>query len=145
MQNLMTAEVEAVMQSIRTLKPLEFPHSEIAELSTDCVIRLEENHENYVVRARIPNARKEDIRVSVDGNRVILGASRKVIRTLKTTSPRIHIGGQGVVDSEDFCIIHCFLFDSTIEVSRARATYKDGELELILPKNSSGGKRLLIN
>ncbi|MFT3931097.1 MAG: Hsp20/alpha crystallin family protein [Spongiibacteraceae bacterium] len=145
MQNSIAAETNDIVPSIHPLSPLNGSMQIAKDFSIDCTIRLIENNENYIVIAKISNIRKEDIRVSVYGNRVVLGATRLVFSSFKRTlNPRSDIRKISI-DNEDVYIIHNFIFDRSIEVSRSQATYKNGELKLLLPKDSKAGRRLLIN
>jgi HSP20 family protein len=57
----------------RLARPLEFPEDAPASIRIDVT----ENDKDYQVRAEMPGAKKEDIRVTVDGNFVSVSAEVK--------------------------------------------------------------------
>lgn len=91
-----------------------------------------EDDKAYSVKADIPGAKKEDIRVSIDGKQVSINAElkngkdepaeRKLIRRERPT---------GSV-SRSFSLAH------EVDDSQAHASYTDGVLELVLPKKAEG-------
>jgi len=103
-------------------------------------IRLEmsENDQAYMVKAEIPGVKKEDIKVSIDGNQVSLTA--EVRQEQEDTSA-------SMMRSERFYgqQSRCFTLPQDIDDAQAEARYQDGILELTLPKRpGTGGKQLTI-
>ncbi len=82
----------------------------------------------YTVKAEMPGVNKDDIHVSVDGNRVSISAEVK----------------QQKEEKEDECIIRskrsygmasrCFSLADEMNQSKVQAKYTDGVLELTQPK-----------
>lgn len=102
-------------------------------------IDLSEDGKQYIVRADLPGVRKEDIQVDLDGNRVTISAHTQSVKEEKS--------GETVIHSERYegKVYRSFSLDSGIDDVHANATYKDGVLELRLPKKSDGkNKRLSI-
>ena len=57
----------------RFMRPVQFN----AETPTEIRVDVPEHDKEYLVRAEIPGAKKDDIRVSIDGNRVSISAEVK--------------------------------------------------------------------
>lgn len=101
---------------------------------------LSEDDKNYIVRADIPGVKKEDIKVEVDGNRVAISAEVKSFKEEKKNETVIHS------ERYEGRVFRSFTLDSNVDESKAQASYKDGLLELTLPKlGTSKTKRLTIN
>lgn len=95
-----------------------------------------ETEQAYKLRASMPGVRREDIRVSVHGNRVTVEAEtrreeekkdEKIIRTER------YVGRQ----------FRSVMLDHDIEEAKADARYHDGILELTLPKKAGRNGRTL--
>jgi HSP20 family protein len=102
-------------------------------------IDLTENDKTYMVRAEIPGAKKEDIKVQVDGNRVSISAEVKQEKEEKK--------GDKVICRECYqgSGYRSFTLDSDVDEAQAQAKYDNGVLELTLPKkNGSAAKQLQI-
>ena len=86
-----------------------------------------EKENAYQVHAEIPGAKKEDIRVSIEGNTVTISAE------VKSASERKE--GERVVQSERYYgrESRSFSLDHDIDESKATARYDNGVLELTLP------------
>lgn len=100
---------------------------------------ISENEKNYIVRANIPGVKKEDINVDIDGNHVAISAEVKSFKEDKNET---------VIHSERYegKVFRSFTLGNGVDESKAQACYKDGLLELTLPKISSvKSKRLSIN
>ena len=66
------AAVDDWIKNIR-LQPLSMDTEIVPEIK----INLTENDTSYTVRAQIPGAKKEDVKVHLDGNRVSISAETK--------------------------------------------------------------------
>lgn len=146
MHTLIANEAEEIAPPVHRF---ELRNDQRRKISNDflngCVIRQAEDSESYFVYATLPCMSKEDIHVIVNGNSVLLGADQNIARSFRQKVIQIDSNKQAATDGDKLYIIHKFLFDQGIEATRAQATYKNGELELILPKDGGAGKRLLIN
>ena len=96
-------------------------------------VEVSENDQAYTVRAEIPGAKKEDIKVEIHGNRVSIGAETRRESQQKE--------GERVVRSELYYgqMHRTFTLDHDIEDGQATAKYADGILQLLLPKKTAGG------
>lgn len=105
----------------------------------DIKLDLSEDEKNYIVRAEIPGVKKEDIKVDVDGNRVSISAEVKSLKEEKKNETVIHR------ERYEGKVFRSFTLDSNVDHETAQAAYKDGVLELTLPKSGSAkSKRLTI-
>jgi len=116
-----------------------FNESEIAPLIK---IDLKENDKTYTIRAEIPGVNKEDIKVEVDGNRVSISAETK-----KEKEEKEEKEGERVICRECYqgSSYRSFTLNSAVDEAKTEAKYKDGILELTLPKvNGSAAKKITI-
>lgn len=106
-------------------------------LETEPQIKLEvsEDDKAYTVKAEIPGVKKEDIHISVDGNRVSLSAEVKKEKEEKE--------GKKVVRSERYYgkVARSFSLDHDIDEGAAKAKYADGVLEVTLPKKAGAAAK----
>ncbi|HZV99176.1 MAG TPA: Hsp20/alpha crystallin family protein [Methylophilaceae bacterium] len=99
-----------------------------------------ENANSYVVHAEIPGVDKENIHVTIDGSQVSLSA---VTRRENGTRE-----GERVLRSERYYgkLSRTFVLESEIDETQSEAHYKNGVLELVLPKKAqTSAKKLTIN
>ncbi len=89
----------------------------------------------YVVNAEIPGVKKEDIHVTVDGNRVSISAEVKQEKEVKE--------GERVIRSERSYGMASRSFSLADEVDQGKvlAKYADGVLELTLPKKVGASRK----
>ena len=98
-----------------------------------------EDDKAYTVHAEIPGVKKEDIHVTIDGNQVAVSAEVKNEKEVKE-------GGK-VLRSERYYgkVSRAFTLGQDVDEATAQAKYKDGVLELTLPKQTAAkAKRLAI-
>jgi HSP20 family protein len=108
------------------VKPLRF--DEQPELSIKLDVK--ENGDDFRVHADIPGVKKEDIQVTIDGSVVTLRAEAKAEKEKKE--------GDKVLCSERYhgVVSRSFQLPADVDQSRAQAVYKDGVLDLTLPKKT---------
>lgn len=99
-----------------------------------------EDEHSYTVHAEIPGVDKENIHVTIDGNHVTIGAEVR----------REHEAKEGArsLRSERYYgkLSRSFVLESEIDETQAQANYKDGVLQLVLPKKAtSAAKKLTVN
>ena len=100
-------------------------------------IRLDvtENDKDYQVRAEIPGAKKEDIRVQVDGNFVSISAEVKKDKEEKSFGRLLVKESYYGSASRGFSLAH------EIDAKAVVAKLEDGVLKLTLPKREGSGAR----
>ena len=93
-------------------------------------VEVAEDDKAYTVHAEIPGVKKEDIRVTVDGNQVAISAEVKNEKEVKE-------GGK-VLRSERYygTVSRSFALAQEVDDSAVVAKYVDGILELNLPKRT---------
>jgi len=99
-----------------------------------------ENANSYVVHAEIPGVNKEDIHVTIDGSQVSLSAETR--RENETRE------GERALRSERYYgkLSRTFVLENEIDEAQSEAHYKNGVLELVLPKKAqTSAKKLTIN
>lgn len=95
-------------------------------------IDVTENEQAYVVKADVPGAKKEDVKVTIDGNTVSIR-----VETRRETEQK---DGDTVLHSERYYGVQSrsFVLAQDIDDTKAEARYTDGVLALTLPKKASG-------
>lgn len=101
----------------------------------DIRIDVTENDKDYQVRAEIPGAKKEDIRVTVDGNFVSIAAEVRKEKEEKS-------GGRVLLKETYFgSASRGFSLAHEIDAKAVVAKLEDGVLKLTLPKRQGAGAR----
>lgn len=105
------------------------------EMEPQIRMDVKESDGKYVIRAEIPGVRKEDIHVTIDGNRVSISAEIKQEKETKD--------GERVIRSE--CsyglATRGFNLAEEIDQNKTEAKYTDGVLELTLPKKPGAARK----
>jgi len=117
------------------VRPVNYP----ADTEIKMKIDVKEDEKTFIVHAEIPGVKKEDIHVEVDADRVTLRAELKREKEEKK--------GEKVVYSERAYGMASRSFTLPVEVdaSGVKAEYKDGVLNLNLPKKQgSAAKRIEV-
>ena len=101
-------------------------------------IDVSESDQGYEVRAEVPGVKKDDIRVSIDGNFVSISAEVKREKEEKAKGERalvkeLYYGSA----SRGFSLAH------EVDEKHAIAKYEDGVLKLSLPKKQEASSRTL--
>ena len=100
-------------------------------------VDVSEDDKAYTIKAEIPGVKKEDIHVSIDGNRVSISAETK-----KETEEK---EGSKVIRSERYYgkVFRSMTLDGDVDQNTADAKYADGVLTLSLPKKAGGASKKL--
>ena len=108
------------------MRPVRFEGQQDIQIK----IEVSEDDKAYTVHAEIPGVKKEDIRVTVDGNQVAISAEVKNEREVKE--------GSKVLRSERYygTVSRSFALGQEVDDSAVVAKYVDGVLELNLPKRA---------
>ncbi|MBI2320473.1 MAG: Hsp20/alpha crystallin family protein [Betaproteobacteria bacterium] len=93
-------------------------------------VDITEEDKAYTVKAEIPGVKKDEIQVSIDGNRISISAEVKKEREEKE--------GKRVIRSERYYgkQYRAFTLGHEIDEAKVEAKYQDGVLELTLPKKA---------
>jgi len=100
-------------------------------------IEVKEQEKNFLVHAELPGINKEDIQVNIDGGVVSITAERKQEKEVKQ--------GERVLRSERYYgkVSRSFQLAQDIDEGKAAASFKDGVLELTLPKKAAASSKRL--
>lgn len=106
------------------MSPVRFEGQQDIQIKID----VSEDEKAYAVHAEIPGVKKEDIRVTVDGNQVAISAEVKNEKEVKE--------GSKVLRTERYygTVSRSFALAQEVDDSAVVAKYVDGILELNLPK-----------
>jgi HSP20 family protein len=118
------------------VRPLALP----GEPELKMKIEVKEGDKAYTVRAEIPGVKKEDIQIDVSGGQVSISAEVRKEKEEKQ--------GERVLHSERYygMLSRSFTLPADVDSQTAKAEYKDGVLELTLPKKvTAQSKRLTIS
>jgi len=89
----------------------------------------------YLVTAEVPGVKKEDIHVSVDGAQVTLEAEVKQEREAGKDERVLHV--ERVYGKAT----RSFTLPQELDESKVEAKYRDGVLELLLPKKAAAARK----
>ena len=100
-------------------------------------VEVKEDDKAYSVHAEIPGVKKEDISVDVDGNQLSIRAEVKRDDEKKE--------GKKVLHSERYygMVSRSMTLPTEVDSQAAKAEYKDGVLDLTLPKKAAKSARRL--
>lgn len=100
-------------------------------------VEIKEDDKAYSVHAEIPGVKKEDISVDVDGNQLSIRAEVKRDDEKKA--------GKKVLHSERYygMVSRSMTLPTEVDAQAAKAEYKDGVLDLTLPKKAAKSARRL--
>jgi len=93
----------------------------------------------YVVTAELPGVRREDIQVSIDGAQVTLAAEVKRVKETGTEGA----GDERVLHAERVFgkATRTFTLPQELDEGKAEAKFRDGVLELTLPKKAAAPRK----
>ena len=98
---------------------------------------VKEDEKAYIVHAEIPGVKKEDIKVDVDDNAVTLSAEVKQEKQEKKDEKTLY------TERTYGLVTRSFSLPAEVDPSAAKAEYKDGVLNLVLPKKAGAQQRRL--
>jgi len=106
------------------------------DLPAQIRVDVSENDKEYLVSAEIPGAKKEDIRVAIEGNYVSISAD------IKKEQEEKH-GRTLVKETYHGSVSRGFTLGSDVDEKTAVAKLEDGVLRLTLPKRQGSASRTL--
>ena len=89
----------------------------------------------YVVAAELPGVKKEDIQVSIDGAQVTLAAEVKREREVEKDERVLH------TERTFGKVTRSFTLPQEVDEAKAEAKFRDGVLELTLPKKAAAQRK----
>jgi HSP20 family protein len=95
-----------------------------------------ETDQAYLIKAEMPGIKKEDIRVSINGDQVTISGERQSEQERKEGNVVCRERSQG----KQF---RSFTLPQSIDDEKATASCHDGVLELVLPKRAGAGAKQL--
>lgn len=110
------------------------------ELGMSIKADVSENDKDYTVKAEMPGVKKEDIKVTIDGNQVTISAEAKKEHEEKK--------GEKVIRCERYYgqVYRSMSLDSEVDPDKAEAKFDNGVLTLTLPKKAgTAGKQLTVS
>ncbi len=105
------------------------------ELEPQIKMDVKEADGQYLVKAEIPGVKKDDIHVTVEGNRVSISAEVKEEKEAKEGERVIRCERSYGMASRSFTLA------DEVEQSKVQAKYDNGVLELTLPKKSGSSRK----
>lgn len=116
------------------MQPVRFEGQPEMQIRMD----VSEDEKAYLVHAEIPGVKKEDIHVNIDGTQVSISAEVKQEREVKEN--------EKLLRSERYygSVSRVFSLENEVDDEAAEARYKDGVLELTLPKKKVASARKLV-
>jgi HSP20 family protein len=114
------------------------PFSQLREeMMTEPQIRMDvkDSDGKYLINAEIPGVKKDDIHVTIDGNRVSISAEVKQEKDVKE--------GERIVRSERSygMASRTFTLADEVDENQVQAKYNNGVLELTLPKKPGNTRK----
>jgi len=111
------------------------PFREGLEIEPQIKMDVKESNGDYKIKAEIPGVKKNDIHVSVEGNRVSISAEVKNEKEEKE--------GEKVIRSERSYGVasRSFTLADEVDQGNVQARYTDGVLELTLPKRPGTSRK----
>ncbi len=107
------------------------------EFVSDMRVDIREDDDAYYIDAEIPGVDKDDIDVSVEGNRVAINAETKRENEKKN-------GKELIVERSWGKAYRAFALPADIDGDRTEAHYDKGVLALKLPKKTNGAARRIV-
>lgn len=100
-------------------------------------VEVAEKNGGYSVTAELPGVRKEDIKVDVDGAQVTLSAEVKREKEVTEADRLLHTERQYGKVSRSFTL------PQELDEAKVEAKFKDGVLELTLPKKAAPARKAI--
>ncbi|WP_331838978.1 Hsp20/alpha crystallin family protein [Pandoraea sputorum] len=114
-------------------RPLALESSKRMQIKLD----VEEDDTKFTVRADMPGVSKEDIKVTLDGNQVSISAH------ISDSTEKTDNGNFVHRERYEGDMYRSFSLSQSVDKDKAQANYRDGVLELLLPKRADASRREL--
>jgi HSP20 family protein len=113
-------------------------YTEGRETKPRLVVDVAEKNGAYLVSAALPGVKKEDIQITIDGAQVTLSADLKRARELAQDERVLHT--ERVFGK----VTRSFTLPQELDEAKAEATFRDGVLELTLPKKEAAQRKQIV-
>ena len=118
------------------LKPLPFPAGTELKMKID----VKEDDKSFTVKADIPGVKKEDIQIDIEDDHISLRAEVKQEKEERKDEKIVYSERSYGMVSRSFTL------PVDVDAKAAKAEYKDGVLNLTLPKKGNGSaKRVAVS
>ena len=117
------------------VRPLAFEGRTDAGLLPRAKVDVAEKNGAYLVSAELPGVKKEDIHVSIDGAQVTLEAEVKREKEASKDERVLH--SERVYGK----VTRSFTLPQEVDETKAEAKFRDGVLELTLPKKAAAQRK----
>ena len=115
------------------VRPVAYPGS--GEALPRMKVDVAEKNGAYKITAELPGVKKDDIQVSIDGSQVTLAAEVKLETEASQDERVLHT--ERVFGK----VTRSFTLPQEVEESKAEAKFRDGVLELTLPKKQAAARK----
>lgn len=109
--------------------------NEAGETAIRMKVDVAEHGDSYVVHAELPGVKKEDIQVTIDGAQVTLAAEVKREKEVNEGARWLHVERTVGKATRSFAL------PQEIDEAKADAKFRDGVLELTLPKKAAAARK----
>jgi HSP20 family protein len=106
-----------------------------AEVGSRMKVDVAEKNGAYTVTAELPGVKKEDIQVSIDGAQVTLAAEVKREKEAASDERVLH------TERTYGKVSRSFTLPQELDEAKAEAKFRDGVLELVLPKKAAAARK----
>jgi HSP20 family protein len=114
------------------VRPLAFePRAELLRMK----VEVAEKNGAYLVTAELPGVKKEDIHVTIDGAQVTLAAEVKREKEATENDRLLH------TERTFGKVTRSFTLPQEVDEAKAEAKFRDGVLELTLPKKAAAQRK----
>lgn len=119
------------------VRPVAYDASVVNAYAPRLTVDVTEKDGAYVVTADLPGVKKEDIHVDIDGAQVTLTAEVKREKQV--------VEGERVLHSERSFgkVSRSFALPQELDEAKAEAKFRDGVLELTLPKKAAAARKAI--
>jgi HSP20 family protein len=117
------------------VRPMAYAPYEGREAALRAKVDVAEKNGAYLVTAELPGVKKEDIQVSIDGAQVTLSAEVKREREASEDERVLH------VERTYGKVTRSFTLPQELDESKVEAKFRDGVLELTLPKKAAAARK----
>ncbi len=95
-------------------------------------IEVKEEADHFILHADLPGLKKEDFTISVEGNHVTVKGERKQEKEISEPKKGYYYSERAYGS-----FARAFEFPTEIQADKVKAAYKDGVLEVVLPKSEN--------